>query len=82
MSDRQFAFGRYNRSRTPDVVLDAMRAELYDLLTPERYDRGEVMKLETKIRNRLEFLNHIERVNDAGLTVAGYEQDVRLMWAA
>lgn len=74
----RYAFGR---TVTPDVVLDALRAELYELLTPERYDCEAVLALQSKIVRHLESRNRIDRVNDAALAVAGY-QDAHMKWAA
>lgn len=74
----RYAFGR---TVTPDIVLDAMRAELFEALTPDQYDFATVDALDKKIRRHLESRNRIDRINDAALAVAGF-QDAHMKWAA
>lgn len=60
----------------PDPVADAMRELLYDLLTPERYDRHAVDALHAKLTKHLETMNARARVAHAALTVAGYDAEL------
>jgi hypothetical protein len=56
-----------------DIVLDAMREQLYADLAPETYNAVGAAIQQRKIAKHLEVKSHTDRVLRASLAVAGYE---------